>query len=151
MALIREDMMTEEIKTPIWFWAAGILAVLWNGLGVGAYIQQALMSAEQFAALTEIEQQLIASQPFWHSAAFPVAVLSGFLGSIFLLLKKRLAVRMFLLSLIAVTAQFLGYFILDGYMDYISSQGWVMPVLIPIVAVILLLYSSAMERKGLLR
>lgn len=143
--------MSEETKTPIWFWAAGILAVLWNGIGVGAYIQQAIMSAEQFSALTQVEQNLMVNQPFWHSAAFPVAVLSGFLGSVFLLLKKRLAVRMFLLSLVAVTAQFLGYFILDGYIDYISSQGWVMPVLIPIVAVILLLYSSAMERKGLLQ
>ena len=111
--------MTDQAKLPIWFWIVGVVALLWNGIGVLAYLQQALMSAEEFAALPE--------------------------------LKKRIAVRLFLVSLLAVIVQFSSYFIVDGYMEFASSQGWLMPGLILLFAVGLLLLSRQAEQKGLLR
>lgn len=143
--------MSEERKMPIWFWVIGMVALLWNGIGVAAYIGQVTMSTSDFGALPELQRKLLIDQPFWHSAMFPLAVLSGFLGAVVLLLRKRIAIRLFLLSLIAVLVQIAGYFILDGYLEFIATQNLVRPILIPIIALGLLLFARYCDGKGLLR
>ncbi len=143
--------MTDQTKLPIWFWIVGVIALLWNGLGVFAYLQQALMGAEEFAALPEVQQNLLAAQPVWVTAAFAIAVFAGFVASIAFLLRKRVAVRLFLLSLLAVIVQFSSYFIIKEYKEFISVQGWTMPVLILVLAVGFLLIARHTEKKGFLR
>ena len=143
--------MIEQAKTPIWFWIMGAVALIWNVIGVLAYLQQALMSAEEFAALPPAEQHLLATQPSWVSAAFAIAVFAGFVAAVAMLMQKRVAVRLFLVSLLAVVAQFSSYFIIDGLREYMSGQGWLMPVLILLFAVGFLLISWQAEQKGLLR
>jgi ABC-type transport system involved in cytochrome c biogenesis permease subunit len=143
--------MTDQAKLPVWFWIVGVIALLWNAMGVFAYLQQAMMSAEDFAALPEVQQNLLAAQPFWVTAAFAIAVFAGFVASIAWLLRKRVAVRLFLLSLLAVIVQFSGYFIIDEYMEFISVQGWTLPVLILVFAIVFLLISRHTEKKGFLR
>ncbi len=142
--------MTDQIKSPIWFWIVGVVALLWNGLGVFAYLQQAMMSAEDFAALPEVQQNLLSAQPFWVTAAFAIAVFAGIVASIAFLLQKQVSVRLFLVSLVAVIVQFSSYFIIDEYMEFISVQGWAMPVLILVFAVGFLLISRHAEKKGFL-
>jgi len=142
--------MTQDIKTPIWFWIIGLFATLWNGMGVGAYAADIMMSANDFAKLTEAEQNLFANRPFWATAAFAVAVIAGFFGSVMLLLRRPIAVRLFLLSLIAVLIQFSSYFILDGYADYISKTGWWMPISIPVLAAAFLWFARWGEKAGIL-
>ncbi len=143
--------MTQDKKPPVWFWALGIFALIWNGLGIGAYANDIMMTAEKLAGMTELEQNLFVNRPFWASAAFAVAVIGGFMGSIMLLLRRRIAVRLFLMSLIAVLIQFASYFILDGYADYFSQNGWSMPISIPILAVAFLIFARWAEKSGFLR
>lgn len=143
--------MTDQAKVPIWFWIVGVIALLWNGLGVLAYLQQVMMSAEEFAALPEAQQNLLSTQPVWVTAAFAIAVFAGLVASISWLLKKRVAVRLFLVSLLAVIVQFSSYFIVDGYREFISDQGWLMPALILLFAIGFLLLAWQAEKKGLLR
>ncbi|ATW04906.1 hypothetical protein [Sphingorhabdus sp. YGSMI21] len=143
--------MTEESKTPVWFWIIGTVALVWNALGLGAYFQQIMMSAEQFAALPQVQQDLLSTQPIWVSAAFAIAVFAGFAAAIALLMRKRIAVRLFLLSLLAVLVQFSSYFILDGYSEFVAGQGWTMPVLIVAFALGFVLFSLRAEKNGLLR
>ncbi|NCP01598.1 MAG: hypothetical protein GW822_01295 [Sphingomonadales bacterium] len=143
--------MTDKAKAPIWFWLVGVVALLWNGLGVLAYLQQVTMSAAEFAALPELQQDLLSTQPLWVTAAFAIAVFAGFVASICWLLQKRVTVRLFLLSLLAVIVQFSSYFIIDGYMEFISGQGWIMPVLILLLAAGLAGISWRAEQDGLLR
>lgn len=142
--------MSQLGKPSALFWIVGVIALAWNGLGVGAYLQMVMMSAQDFSALPELQQKLMERQPVWHSAAFPLAVFSGFVGAIMLLLRKRIAVRLFLLSLVAVLVQFVGYFILDGYVEFISGQGWIMPIIIPILAVGFWFFTRNSEKAGIL-
>ncbi len=141
--------MSQSGKASVLFWIVGVIALAWNGLGVGAYLQMVMMSAQDFSALPELQQKLMERQPIWHSAAFPLAVFSGFTGAIMLLLRKRIAVRLFLLSLVAVIVQFAGYFILDGYVEFISTQGWMMPILILILAGGFWFYAQNSEKAGI--
>jgi hypothetical protein len=57
-------------KPPTWFWIASILGLLWNALGVFAYLGQAYMTDEMKAALPEEQLQLMESTPAWVTAAF---------------------------------------------------------------------------------
>ena len=143
--------MTQDRKTPIWFWIVAIFALLWNAVGLGAYADDITMSAGDFAQLTAEQQNLYANRPYWASAAFAVGVIAGFLGSIMLLIRKRIAVRLFMLSLIAVLVQFSSYFILDGYRDYISQTGWIMPIAIPVLAAGFFAFARWAEKSSLLR
>ncbi|MEH6789725.1 hypothetical protein [Parasphingorhabdus sp.] len=143
--------MMDQAKPPIWFWIVGVIALLWNGIGLSAYFGQVMMSAEDFAALPEMQQDLLAAQPIWFTAAFAIAVFSGFVASVCWLLKKRIAVRLFLVSLLAVIVQFSGYFILDGYTEQMAAAGWLMPGLIVIFAVVWLLIAQQTEKMGVLR
>jgi Ca2+/Na+ antiporter len=142
--------MTETTKAPIWFWITGAVALIWNAIGLLAYIQQALMSAEEFAALPQSQQDLLATQPAWVSAAFAIAVFAGFAATIALLMRKRVAVRLFLVSLLAVLVQFSSYFIIDGYMEFITGQGWAIPALVVVFALGFLIFSRQAEKNGLL-
>jgi hypothetical protein len=147
---LREDKMTDQAKPPIWFWIIGIIALLWNGMGLAAYFQQFMMSAETFAALRPEQQQLLIGQPVWLTGAFATAVFAGFVGSISLLMRKRIAVRLFLLSMLAVFVQFGGLFLALGYADILIGGEWIMPILVPICAVGLYFFARKTERDGIL-
>ena len=143
--------MTQDGKTPVWFWIIAILTLIWNGVGLAAYADDITMSAGDFAQLTIEQQNLYANRPYWASAAFAVAVIAGFFGSIMLLMRKPIAVRLFLLSLIAALVQFGSYFILDGYMDYINRTGWTMPIAIPVLTAAFFLFAGWVEKNSLLK
>jgi hypothetical protein len=142
--------MTDGKKAPIWFWIVAAISFIWNAVGILAYFQQFMMSAADFAALPEPQQNLLATQPFWVTAAFAIAVFAGFAASVALLMRKRVAVRLFLVSFLAVLVQFSSYFIIDGYREYITDQGWAMPALIAVLALGFLVLARQSERKGLL-
>lgn len=98
-------MSSESNKPTTLFWVIGIFALIWNAMGVMAYIGQAYMTNEMLAALPEAERALYENVPAWVTAAFAIAVFGGTLGCIVLLLKKKLAKSLFLVSLIAIIAQ----------------------------------------------
>jgi len=140
-----------QIQIPVWFWIGAIFSLIWNGFGLAAYGADITMSAGDFAKLTAEEQNLYANRPFWASAAFAVAVIAGFLAAIMLLLRRRIAVRLFLLSLIAVLVQFASFFALNGYTEYFNQVGWFMPISIPILAIAFFLLAYWAENKRLIR
>ena len=119
-------------------------------MGLAAYFQQFMMSPEAFAALRPEQQNLLLNQPVWLTSAFAVAVFAGFVGSILLLARKRLAVRMFLLSMIAVFIQFGGLLLFLGYADVLTGSEWIMPILIPIFAVGFYLFARNAEKQSIL-
>ena len=82
-------MNTPSKKPTIRYWIIAVLALLWNTLGVIAYLRQAYMSDETLAALPEPNQLYYSNLPAWVTAAFAIAVFGGFLGAIGLLWRKN--------------------------------------------------------------
>ena len=97
--------MTETKKPTALFWVIAIVALVWNIFGVLAYLGQAFMTEETLKMLPTAEQELYAATPSWVTAAFAIAVWFGLLGAIALLIKKRFAYPLFLLSLLGVIGQ----------------------------------------------
>lgn len=89
---------------PFLFWAIAIVGLLWNLIGCWNYIVQT--NAEAIAQMPEVYRVLIENRPDWATAGFAVSVFGGAVGSILLLLRKRVAVGVFILSLLGTVAVF---------------------------------------------
>ena len=134
--------MTNAKKPPIWFWIIAVLAIVWNGMGVNAYLQQAY-DTESYRAMYSKEQlEIAANMPAWVTAAFAIAVFGGLLASILLLLKKKLASTVFLISLLAVLVQ-MGYTIIKGY-----TSDMLMTILIIVAAILLYWFAKHSVKKN---
>lgn len=81
-----------------WFFAA--MGLFWNLMGCLNYLAQS--NAASVARMPEAYQQIIANRPAWATAAFAVAVFGGAVGCILLLLRRRVASPVLLLSLIGI-------------------------------------------------
>jgi len=129
-------------KPPIWFWIVSVLGLIWNGMGVNAYLQQAY-NTESFREMYPPEQlEIIANHPAWLTAAFAIAVFGGAIGCLALLLRKKWATTLFLLSLIAVIFQ-MGYAFIN---DQVTSM--VMVLMIIVFAIFFVWFSRKSAAKG---
>ncbi|MEC3908086.1 hypothetical protein VOI54_13725 [Tamlana sp. 2201CG12-4] len=139
--------MTESSinKPPVWFWIASAIALIWNGMGVNAYLQQAFNTEGYQEMYTAEQQEIAANFPAWVTAAFAIAVFAGALASIGLLLRKKWATTLWILSLIAVIAQ-TAYVLINGY-----QSDMTMTILIIVFAFVFVWFSRLSASKGWLK
>lgn len=129
-------------KAPTWFTVVPAVLLVWNLLGVAAYISQVMMTPETLAALPDEQRQLIENTPAWATAAFAVAVNFGTLGCVLLLLKRNLAGLFLQLSLAGVLVQMFHSFFMSKSFEVFGPGGLVMPVMVIIVAIYLVVLAA---------
>jgi hypothetical protein len=135
-------------KRSLGFWLTGVFALVWNLIGVAMWYMQVNMSAEQLAAMTEAQRQVYEATPGWLNIAFAVAVFAGVLGALGLLLKKRWAGTLFLLSLIALLVQMIGAYVVTPAWAAYGPVGLVMPAVLLVIALFLLWYANKAQARG---
>ena len=101
-------------QAPKWFRPVGIVALLWNLIGCAAYLADVMMTPEALAQLTAAQQEMYAARPMWAVAATAIAVWFGAAGCVGLLLRKRWATLLFVISLAALVVQNVWLFLLSG-------------------------------------
>ncbi|WP_396601086.1 hypothetical protein [Algibacter sp. R77976] len=129
-------------KPPISFWIVSVIALIWNAMGVNAYLQQAYNTDSFRAMYSEEQLDIAANMPTWVTAAFAIAVFPGALASIGLLLKKSWSVILWVISLIAVIAQ-MCYTLINGY-----ESNMIMTILIIVFAFLFTWFSKRSKAKG---
>ena len=129
-------------KAPKWFMIVAAVLLVWNLLGVMAYIMQVMMSPETLAALPEEQRQLYENTPAWATAAFAVAVNFGALGCVLLLLRKNLAGLFLQLSLTGVLVQMFHSFFMSKSFEVFGPGGLVMPVMVIVIAIYLVVLAA---------
>jgi hypothetical protein len=141
-------MTTNLNKPPIWFWIVSSLALIWNAMGVNQYLQQAY-NTEAFRTLYTTEQlALMDATPAWATAAFAIAVFGSVLACILLLLRKKLAKLVFLIALIAIVVQMVHGLILVKSYEVTSTFQTTMAIIVPLVGLLLYLFSKKALDKG---
>jgi hypothetical protein len=96
------------------FWFVGGAALIWNLFGMMIYVSQVSATPDQLAEAYSPEQvEFMLSTPKWATAAFALAVTTGVLGCILLLLRKSWALPVFIVSLAAVFVQNVNSFVLN--------------------------------------
>ena len=135
--------MTSYLRKPrSLFYVISSMALVWNLMGVFNYLGQVLMSDEVLASLPKDQQLLYQDVPAWVTAAFAVAVFSGTLGAVFLLLKKKIASTFFILSFIGIVTQMSYGLLLDEKTDNYGPLGLLMPLMIIAIGAYLIWYSK---------
>lgn len=138
-------MTTFSNKPPLSFWLISVLALLWNGAGVIAYIGRAFMTDDIIAQLpTEQQAEFLVEYPAWYTAAFALAVFCGTLGCISLLTRKKWAYTLFIISAIGAIVQHI-YLFMNVEM---TTTTLVMPILVIVVCLLLIWYSKKSISKG---
>ena len=139
-------------KPPGWFWAVAVLALLWNLFGLAMFYMQVNMTPEQLAQLPEAQRELTQAFPSWIWAVDGVAVVAGTLGSLLLLMRRRLALPLFWISLVAVVVLF-GYCLFPGRMLEVlgPAQSLPMPILVTVVALLLAWFARRSIARGWIR
>lgn len=123
-------------KPPTWFIVVAVLALLWNAMGLMAVVMDALTTPEQLAALPADQQALHQARPGWSVVGSFAAVVAGTLGSLALLLRKRWAHPLLLVSLLGVLVQDAGLFT-AAPAGAISAAVYVMQGLVLVITVAL--------------
>lgn len=143
-------MTKSKNKPSTSFWIIGIVALIWNLMGVFAYLQEAYMTAEDLAALPIEEQALYENIPAWVTAAFALAVFGGALACILLLLRKKLATFVFIISFVSILAQMTYNLLMSKAMEVYGPGGMIMPIMVIVIGAYLIWYSKKMDAQGIL-
>lgn len=133
--------MTTTNKPSIGFWIISAIALLWNLMGVNAYIQQAYMTDSYKEMYTPEKLALMESTPSWAIGAFAIAVFAAALGCIALLLRKKIANTLFIISFMAIVVQNIDGFMRFNYSEF-NNMELSMTFMIPIIGIFLIWYSK---------
>ena len=112
------------------FWVISSIALVWNLMGVFNYLDQAFMTDKVLEVLSKEQQILYQDVPAWVTAAFAIAVFSGTLGSLLLLLKKKIASTFFIISFLGIMGQMSYGLLIDQNSDSFGPMGIAMPIII---------------------
>jgi len=134
-------MTNSTTKPTTVFWIISIIALFWNIMGVVAYLGQAYMTDEAKALLSEGDQAYYANIPTWVTAAFAIAVFTGFLGSLALVLKKKWAKPMFLISFLTVVAQIVYNLFIQDFVA-LSGSRVILPLITVVIAAFLVWFAK---------
>ena len=138
-------------RTPRHLWVIGIVALLWNCIGAFDYVMTQTKNAAYMSAFPPEQLAWFYGLPVWVTAAWAIAVWGGVLGSVLLLLRRRLAVPVFLVSLVGlVVTTFQNWVLSNASEIFPDTFSRVFSVVIFVIAVGLLFYARAMDKRGVL-
>lgn len=135
---------------PKWFVPVAVLALLWNLFGCFQIGMNFLMTDADIAKLTAEEQAIVAAMPSWLLIGSAIGVVGGALGSLGLVLKRRWATPLLMLSVLGLVVQDVG-FALVARTAPIPTAGWILQGVVFVIAVLLVLLSRRAAANGWLR
>lgn len=138
-------------KCPLSFWLVAGLALLWNLFGLYSFYYHVTATPAVVASWPEAQQQIEAAAPRWIFVAFAMATIAGVLGSLGLLLRKRWAVPVLLLSLLAIVVQFTAHYLTTPTWALTGIGGAMLPLCIGLFGLFLWWYARKATARGWLR
>ncbi len=146
--------MSEEAatthRTPWHLWLVGVLGLLWNSVGAYDYLMTQTQNESYMSKFTPDQLEFFYGFPTWVVAFWALAVWGGVLGALLLLFRKRLAVAVLLVSLLAMIVTSIHNFLLSDGLEFMGGAGVGFSVLIFVVALGLWFYARAMAQRGVL-
>ena len=104
-----DDQTAQRSVTPWYLWLVGGLGILWNGFGTVLWGGTSFMPDTFLEGLPAAHREYVGGLPIWSTLTWGLGVLGGVVGSILLLLRNRLAVPAFALSLFGAVANTMLY------------------------------------------
>jgi hypothetical protein len=146
------DPTGSSSKTPWHLWVVGVVSLLWNLVGVMDFVMTETRNATYMKSFTPAQLDFFYGFPIWVVAAWGIATIGGALGSVCLLLRRRLAVCLFLTSFLGMVVTTIhNFFLADGLKVMGGAGALAFSVTIFVIGALLFLYARAMRTRGVLR
>lgn len=146
------DTMTT--RTPWHLWVVGVVSLLWNAFGAYDFVMSATQGETYWRAsgMTQAMIDYYNAMPVWMYGPWIIGVWGAVFGSILLLVRNKLAVPAFALSLLGAVISLVYGLVHKAPPPppEMAIMQW-MPWVIVAIAALLLWYAAGMRKKGVLR
>ncbi len=146
--------MTEPpVRTPWHLWLVGVIATLFNAIGVFDFVMSIARGATYQASVGMTPEQIAHYQqmPGWMMVVWAVGVFGAFLASLLLLMRNRLAGPVFIVSLAAFLVSVFYTYVLTNGGAIMGRQMAVTSAVIALLLVLFAAYARFMAGRGVLR
>lgn len=146
-------MTDMTVKTPWHLWVVGVAAVLFNAIGPYDYVRT-MLEGETYlvgAGMTPPQIAYYETLPVWVHAVWAIGVWAAIAAAVMLLLRRKLAMPVFALSLGAFALNMLHTYVLSEGGRIMGPQMMTTNVMIAAVLAFLIWCSWMMSKKGVLR
>ena len=142
--------MDEAIQSPPprWFTFAAIAALLFELAGCGIFAMQMAVDPD---ALPLDQRAMWDAAPSWMLVAYGVAVAAGLAGAVLLVMRRRMASPLLLLSLVAILVQFSALLVVPQLRNLTTSDDLFLPFVIIVVSYTIWHFARTARRRGWLR
>lgn len=143
-----------DTKAPWHLWVVGLIALVWNGFGATDYTMTQLHNRGWFEfmgmdeATTDVALAFIDAQPAWMNAVWALGVWFGLAGAVLLLMRNKVAVPAFVLSLVGAIGAFVASFQQEVPPELEAMGTGSIMYLVVVLAVFFAWYASTMRKRG---
>ena len=148
--------MTEKNSTPLkkrpWhLWVVGVLALLWSAMGAMNYVMTQTKNEAYMGQFTAEQLEFFYGLPAWAVSCWAIAVWGGILGAILLLLRKRIAYPVFLVSFIAMVLTTIHSYCLSNGLEIMGDPlSLLFSAAIFLISLALVFYAQRLRKKEIL-
>ncbi len=131
-----------------WYMVAAIASVLFMLVGCAGYLLEVTADHQ---ALPVDQRTMALARPTWMIAAYGIAVWVGLAGAIMLVLRRKLAQPLLLVSLVAAVVTFLPYAIVPAISANISTGDIVAAIVVLAITWTIFWFARHSQQRGWLR
>lgn len=136
---------TEILSPPAWYWLAAVAALLFELAGAYLFANSLMLDP---ATLPLDQRAIFEATPQWMTIAWGVAIGAGVLGALGLLVRRRFAEPLLLVSLLAVVVQFSGILLVRQLRELTPEDHLIVPIVILLLAYAIWQMAKLARRRG---
>src|SRR5699024_6338312 len=122
----------------------------WNAVGAFDFLATQLPLESYMSAFSEEQLAYFHAIPTWAVITWGIATWGALIGSLAMLVRRRWACHLFIISLIAMLATSFQNFVLSNGAEIMGTGGMFFSVVIVAIGIFLVFYSRAMLRRAVL-
>ena len=131
-----------------WYAAAAIVSFLFMLIGCAGYLLEVIADP---ATLPLDQRAVHDAQPLWLISANAIAVWVGALGALLLILRRRLAETLMLVSMIAVAIWLAGLLLVPHLRDLLGTDDIAVAVVVTVITWTIYWFARHSRQRGWLR
>lgn len=141
---------TGGAPAPRHLWIVGILSLLWNAFGAIDYVLTKTNNQAYLSQFTAEQLAYFTSYPAWATVGWALGVWGALAGSVLLLMRRRLAVHAFGVSLIGMAISFGYQFGMSDAVAVLGKSLAAFALVIVAIGIALFVYARKQAARGVL-
>jgi magnesium-transporting ATPase (P-type) len=131
-----------------WYLPAAVASLLFMGLGCIMYLMHVLADP---AALPLDQRAALEAEPMWVTAAFALSVWVGLAGTVLLVMRKKLAEQLLMVSLVAVLVWLAGLLLVTGLRENMSANDLLVALVVTALTWTIFWFARHSRQRGWLQ